>query len=60
MSGTGNSLISLGSVIDGAASLETETVSVATTSGEALAALFEMLSEVLFCAEVELASALLL
>ena len=60
MSGTGNSLISSGSVTDGTAALETETVSVATTSVEALVALFEMLSKVLVCVEVELVSALLL
>lgn len=60
MSGTGNSLISLGSVTDGAAPLETVTVSVATTSVETLVALFDMLSKVLVCVEVELASALLL
>ena len=60
ISGTGNSFISFGSVTDGISSLETETVSVASTVGEALAELIEMLSKVLFCAKAELASTLLL
>lgn len=60
MSGTGNSFISLGSVTVGAVSLETVTVSVASTAGEALAATFDMLSKVLFCTEAEIPSTLLL